>query len=242
MISHAASCHDPFSAVAREYYDHRRHPTTANLKDGSSRLALRWLPGAIEASHQICEVGAGRSLVGEWLARTNQSLAGLTIVDASASMLAFSKEWQGRGARLVVARAEQLPLRADSQDLVVALLGDSYNNPTFWAEVSRVLTPGGQVIFTSPSYQWATQYRDAARDLQCQAVFDVADGRRIGVPSVVLDPAQQFEMIRHEGFDVSQPSHVFGSEISLPHSRKIWLAVAEGLPIVSGYLARKPKS
>ena len=129
--------------------------------------------------------------------------------------------------------------KTSSQDVVVALLGDPYNNVAFWAEVGRVLAIGGRVIFTSPSYEWARQYRNAVKDIRSRAVFDVVDGRRISLPSMVMAPEEQVEIISQHGLQVLETAGTFGHEIRSPHSPKIWAAVAEGLPIVSGYLARK---
>ena len=75
------------------------------------------------------------------------------------TMLAYSAAWFRRGARPVIADALRLPIRSACFGLVVASLGDAYNDPQFWSEVSRVLQPGGVVLFTTPSFEWAVSFR-----------------------------------------------------------------------------------
>jgi SAM-dependent methyltransferase len=131
----------------------------------------------------------------------------LLITDSSASMLAYSAKWRSRRARLAVADASRLPVPSDSVELLVASLGDPYNEAAFWSEACRVLAPGGRLVFTTPSHEWAWAFRqgDAASET---AEFELSDGRRICVPSVIHPIAEQTSMIAAAGMIVARVTDV----------------------------------
>jgi len=96
----------------------------------------------------VLEVGAGDSSVAAILYARGYSLHGLEITDASAAMLAYPERWADYGGRLTVADARSLHRGDASVALLVASLGDAYNLPEAWKEISRVMKPGGEVLFT----------------------------------------------------------------------------------------------
>lgn len=55
-----------FDVVAPEYYDPVRHPTCGNFRRASEILLAKWL-SKFEGIREVCEVGAGKSVVAELL-------------------------------------------------------------------------------------------------------------------------------------------------------------------------------
>ena len=237
-----AAAPDDYDAVADEYYDSVLHPTTANLGGASKLIASRWLPIFTTTARRVYEVGAGRSFTAEWMWRHRVPLERLTITDCSSRMLAHSSPWAASGAATALADAEQLPIGDASQDLVVALLGDPYNNSAFWLEVQRVLVVDGRVIFTTPTYEWARAYRAYAGDAASVAIFELGKGRQLAMPSHVLPREEQEQLIGRNGLMVEAVAEVYADQIPPPLSPKLTVASASGLPVVRGYLARKTTS
>jgi ubiquinone/menaquinone biosynthesis C-methylase UbiE len=168
----------------------------------------------------LVEVGAGASLLAELIADidpgeefwveadddqeellfSDSKMPSLLITDESGPMLSYSLRWEKLGAELRVCKADQLPCRDGSVRLVVASLGDTYNSANFWAEMNRVLMPGGEVVFTSPSYQWA----EASPDWQDQkARFITIAEKELWIDSFVLDPDAQIELIEDTGLTIT---------------------------------------
>ena len=138
-----------YDDLALEYYDSGRHPTCANFREASRDLLVSWLRELGRPDTRVLEVGAGSSVVSEWLAEDKRSVARFVATDLSLRMLRYSMA-HGSNADFVVCNAQQLPFAAGSFDLVVSSLGDPYNTITFWKEVTRVLTIGSYALFTTP--------------------------------------------------------------------------------------------
>lgn len=188
-----------YDAVADEYYDSRAHPTCNNL----NRLSHIWLshtiPRAVDPAASL-EVGAGNSILADVMHSRGQRLDGLMLQDASAAMLKHSHRWSEYGARAVVADACAMERREASVDLLVASLADPYNTTAFFAEASRVLRPGGQILLTLPSFEWAVRFRDAASGKAAvSARFVLYSGRALDLPSFVRPLDAQVEMIERAG-------------------------------------------
>lgn len=225
-----------FSRIAAEYYDPSRHPTVANLTESSSRLAGRWLD-LIEASGKdICDVGAGRSVVARWLEVKGSALSNLVLTDSSREMLQHSAQWCETARLCAVAPADNLPLNDASQEIVTALLGDPFNDGGFWFEARRVLRIGGNLIFTTPSFEWANAYRDISGDDKSHAVFDLADGGLVALPSWVMPKDDQVAVAAQAGFDPLAVEDVPFASLLPPISRKLRVAEERGLAVVTGYL------
>jgi ubiquinone/menaquinone biosynthesis C-methylase UbiE len=227
-----------FDAVAAEYYDATRHPTCANFRAASQILLTRW-SSVFEGYPEICEVGAGKSLVAESLSTKQPRLENLMLTDESVTMLNYSKPFVIRGARLNVARAENLPVRPRSIDVLVSCLGDPYNGFRFWREVARVLSPKGRVLFTSPSYEWALAYRGQSNNtVPGFAEFELVDGTRMELPSYILSQDQQIRLLRECGIAVIERLTVRADELGDQFlSRKLLIPGNSGLPVVWGCLA-----
>lgn len=192
-----------YDDVAFEYYDSRKHPTTANFRQASALLLTSWLRDIPPDGGPIVEVGAGDSLLAELLAALGRSLRDVTLTDASEVMLAYSRKWLAHGVRLKIADAASLPAPSGSVALLVAVLGDPYNTPAFWLEAARVLTPEGICLYTTPSYEWSRRFRAAANEPEASAQFEVGT-RSVLVPSFIYPTAEQTEMIGRSGLRVAE--------------------------------------
>jgi len=199
-----------YEELADEYYDSAKHPTCANFREASTDVIVRWLEREANDDTVIAEVGAGLSLVAAYLAGRQARLDNLVLVDSSPKMLSHSEAWDEHGARRVVATAERLPFEAQTVDLVVASLGDPYNTQAFWLEAHRVLKATGSVLFTTPSWEWATAYRRRNSDAAelDRAEFALADGRRVLVPSWILPQLSQVLLIESAGLRMDEIADV----------------------------------
>lgn len=232
-----------FDVVAGEYYDPARHPTCSNFRNASDLIIGPWLRQLPEGA-SICEVGAGKSLVAELLVNNQRRLDQLLLTDESAAMLRYSQSFEATGAKLTVANAERLPLASGSIDCVVSSLGDPYNTSGFWMETSRVLKPGGKVFFTSPAYDWAASFRNNADTANfAEAEFELVDGRRVSLPSLIYPEGQQQKLIESTGLTVCDIQ-----QVTLRHlqsgklSPKLRLDRGLEAAVVTGYLVQKPPS
>ena len=201
-------------------------------------LVERWV-GDGEIAAPRWDVGAGDSVLAEVLAARGVSLEGTTALDESPSMLAHSQKWTSRGLRLVVGDAESIPAEDGSASLVVASLGDPYNTDEWWAEAARVLAPGGVCLFTTPTHEWAESFRDGAtRDV---AEFELADGRKILVPSLVRSPEEQVRQIEQAGLRVDAVGQVTRDDLGRhPPSPKLDVLADDDAPVVRGYRVVRP--
>jgi SAM-dependent methyltransferase len=135
----------------------------------------------------------------------------LILSDQSPEMLSMSaiRNYDNR----LILDAERLSIQSGSLDAVVASLGDPYNTSAFWRECARVLRPGGRVFFTTPAFAWAHTFREETGAPMMAAEFDLAQGGILLVPSVVLKPTTQAELIRSAGLDIEQVIHTDASAI-----------------------------
>jgi hypothetical protein len=190
-----------YEHVAREYYDVRAHPTSHNLNRLSRLFIERRFPEPWDGRRTL-EVGAGASSVAALLHARGYGLEGLRITDSSPAMLRHSARWRADGATLDVCDASATGAADGAYDILVAGLADPFNTPAFWAEAGRVLAVGGRALFTTPSFEWSTRYRDAAGDEAQTAEFVLTDGHRIGLPSLVTPFEAQMAMCEAAGFAV----------------------------------------
>jgi SAM-dependent methyltransferase len=224
-----------YADLADEYYDSRRHPTSANFRSASRAIIRAWF-GHPSNSEMLCDVGAGDSLLAEVMTEQGLGLSRTVLVDTAPGMLAHSDRWRDLGAKTVVADAEQLPFDDQEFGLVVASLGDPFNTPAFWREGRRVLRHAGRLIYTAPSFEWAESFRSRNQEPPDAAEFVLADGSRIRVQSLVLAESDQVALINKSGLRVVGIYHVLLAALgSEPVSSKLNLPAT--IPFVSGYLA-----
>jgi hypothetical protein len=191
-----------YELLSPEYYDAEAHPTCHNLNRLSRvflarHLAEPWCGGS------VLEVGSGSSSVASILHSRGYSLEGLTISDDSEGMIAHSSQWESLGAAFLLCSASAIPVEDSGFSLLVAGLGDPYNEPRFWCEAHRVMLPAAKILFTMPSFDWALRFRgpeDGARF--GAAEFVLRDGRAVDLPSFIPRLENQIAMIQKAGFAV----------------------------------------
>lgn len=225
-----------YEELATEYYLPELHPTCYNLREASALLLGAWLPSRAPAGG-IVEVGAGSSLLAELLRRRGRSLAGLLITDSAPAMLAHSAVHVSAGARLMVADAAQLPIRATTVGALVGVLADPYNHEAFWTETARVLRPSGTVAVTVPAWEWSTLYRATEREHNQVAAFVDQRGSALRLPSIVLPFSAQRDLIERAGLRVIRHDVVRLSRIRGPWSRKLAAVGSPDLPVLRGVVA-----
>jgi ubiquinone/menaquinone biosynthesis C-methylase UbiE len=227
---------DAFAILSAEYYDASKHPTCANFREASGQILRAWLNWLVAPTSIVCELGAGKSLVADVLTSASQPLSHLLITDASIAMLTHSKPAHAHGARLVVAEARAIPLRDECCAAVVSVLGDPYNEQLAWNDAYRVLQVGGHLVFTTPSIEWATEYRRTAHDPLNSAVFELQNGATAAIPSFVLSESDQLAMFERSGFEMERLSRVTVSQLQrTPLSRKLSHGGSMTSPIVTAY-------
>jgi SAM-dependent methyltransferase len=226
-----------YEDVAAEYYDSERHPTCANFREASRLLLRAWLVG--KRNTRLCEIGAGKSVVAEIFSDLGYTLEHVTLVDESPSMLSYSKPWIRDGAKLELGSSSHLPFAASEIDLIVSCLGDPYNGAPFWQEVQRVLRNGGECMLTTPSYDWATNFRRKTHSDLGSALFELADGTQLLLPSVILSPTDQTALVESCGLQVRKIQHVSVESLS-GQSISPKLLVGSQLKVVTGYVVAKP--
>lgn len=210
-----------YSAVAAEYYDANMHPTCQNFRDGSRSFLATSLV-EIDRAGITLEVGAGNAMLGEFSEKNRMQFEQMILLDSSSEMLAYSKQYK-HTAQLIVGDALSLPFSAHSVSLMVASLADPFNVPSFWQEAHRSLKTGGHFIFTIPSYEWASSFRQISEyEFADTAYFQLRSGERIYLPSLVKPEAEQASMMSSFGFRVVKTSGVAVDAIPFPHSPKIF--------------------
>lgn len=226
-----------YENLAHEYYDAARHPTSANFREASRILLRGWLHQHSAEDLSVCEVGAGKSL----LAEMDVQVGVLTLVDSSPSMLAYSQRFAGPRVKLILGDALRLPPADSSVELLVSSLGDPYNEEGFWKEVFRVLQPGRLALFTTPSYEWAAAFRRSGRQRHDFAQFELRDGRRLCVPSLIHPEEIQRKLIESSGLIVKRLIHVRMAELRVhPLSPKLCPERGPAARVVTGYELAKP--
>ena len=228
----------PYDLVAAEYYDTVRHPTCQNFGELSERFLRQRAEALASREGWTLEIGAGRSVVAPALLARGIGLDRLILLDRSRAMLEHSRRWQSLGAKLLVADAAASAIRSATISLVVAGLGDPYNDERLWMEVHRITIPGGTCLFTAPALEWAERFR-ASSD-RSEAEFVLGDGTAIAVPSKVLSVEEQTRLVAAAGMRVVEVADYSSAELISPHSKK--LDVFDGamhVPIIRGFAIRQ---
>jgi len=240
MVKVAAGDASPYDALAPEYYDAVRHPTCANFRYASKELIKSWFEKLADY-RPICEVGAGRSVAAELLLEGGGSTSELYLTDSAQSMLDHSLGWKIPSGHISVAEASRLPFETSSFSLCISSLGDPYNTKEMWVELARVLRDYGYAIFTTPSYEWASAYRQLTGSGDSVAEFYLSDGRTVFAPSLIYDQACQEKLIALDpSMEVVDFQVVTYSQLpSGSVSPKLLVAKEGNLPIAVGYLVRK---
>lgn len=224
--------------LATEYYDPIAHPTCANFRELSVNFFQQHLVPTSKKS-RVLEVGAGNSVAAEIFAGRLDTLDGLTITDDSELMLNHSRHWLLKGATLRRANATSLPFAPRTFDIIVSSLGDPYNCDAFWHQCNRVLDDSGRVLFSTPSFDWAKDFRSGKN--QDRAEFITRSGTTIEVDSFVFPLRDQIEIIRKAGLLVKEVNFYYADDVRSTLSMKL-ISENRGLqaPVLLGIVAHKP--
>lgn len=139
---------EEYASLAPAYDDRWSFYVWATLSETLKRMALR-------DSDRVLDVGCGTSSLFEMISAKYPS-AGLVGVDLCAEMLGVARKKMNRHASHFAARANGLPFRSGSFDVVVSCNAFHYfHEPEeCLAEFARVLRPGGRLIITD----WCDDY------------------------------------------------------------------------------------
>ena len=218
----------PYDRIAPEYYDAARHPTCAAFRKASIALIRGFLT---TSQQEVLEVGCGRSIFCD----ITSGIERLTLIDSSEFMMQHTSGISILSA--IHANAEEMPVAASSVDCLISSLGDPYNTVLFWKEVARVVRPGGKILFTTPSYEWAVKYRLLEGSQKEIALFLTRDGEKVETPSFVHPREEQIILMEHFGLALQSVQDIARSEIDANAPK---LAVLpDAAPIVSLFAATK---
>ncbi|MBA2360644.1 MAG: class I SAM-dependent methyltransferase [Actinobacteria bacterium] len=104
--------------------------------------------GALEGK-DVIELGCGTAYFGAWLAKRGARVVGIDITPAQLETARRLQEETGLNLEFIEASAEDVPLSDASFDLAISEYGASiWCDPELWiAEASRLLRPGGRLVF-----------------------------------------------------------------------------------------------
>jgi SAM-dependent methyltransferase len=156
------------------FYDRRRPDYPTEAVRAVAALASEAAP-----SGSILDVGCGTGIFTRLLAAELPDGFPVTGVEPSADMraTATSRSEAGRRIHFVAGRAEELPAGPQSAILVTAATAAHwFDRPAFYAEVARVLAPGGSLALIQNERRWW----DSAALAEYEAILEslVPDYRR----------------------------------------------------------------
>ena len=230
-----------YSYIATEYYDEVSHPTCANFRIASKLIISGFLQSLdIKNLIHILELGAGKSVVAEILEESGINFDSVIISDNDGIMLNYSKNnFDNDKYTYRLLDAENIDLPSTSCDLIVSSLGDPYNSDKFWDEVYRVLKPGGICLYTTPSYDWSSDFRinDSASHF---AEFQTKTHELVYVPSYIYETQMQVEILKNHNFSVLDLQEISLKQLkSNSISSKLITGKGDELSIVTGYALKK---
>lgn len=120
---------------------------------GIPESQARLLPNDLGGKDAI-ELGCGTAYVSAWLARRGARVLGIDNSEAQLATARRLQREQGIDFPLLHANAERLPFPDASFDFAISEYGAClWADPRLWVrEASRVLRPGGQLVFLTNSY------------------------------------------------------------------------------------------
>ena len=226
-----------YEHIADEYYDPLLHPTCLNFRNASVK-AIGKLKLPSREPKMVVDLGAGKSILPELTIGYKKAI----LVDSSINMIKHSSflcTEQSQLIHMIVADAWQLPFDNGTFDLIIISLGDPFNLPPLWEEVSRIMKASGVCMFTTPSYDWATRFRWRERDeVMDRALFLKRSAEKRFVPSFIWNKATQDVMFKEADLVVREITSVTVSEIIKPISWKLLIDGGE-LSVVTGYIVEK---
>ncbi len=100
------------------------------------------------SGHKILDVGCGDGFIGRILMDNGNDVVGVEIHDEPI------REARKKGMKVIKARAQKLPFKSNTFEIVVMaeVIEHFLETEAALAEVRRVLKPGGRVIITTPNF------------------------------------------------------------------------------------------
>lgn len=229
-----------YERLAAAYYDRKLHPTCHALRQASI-LSISRLTAEVPLAGVAVELGAGKTIIPEcfpeWQSRFHQ----IFLVDSSQSMLDYSRPFMSSDATLLLEDVTETSIAPGVGNLVIASLGDPYNRPALWFEIARLLGLGGIAIFTTPSIQWVTAFRQDGQSAPPDAAeFLLPNGDAVHVPSLVLPPMEQEQLIVSSGLIVDAIAEITPAEsVEAAFAPKL-AAIPSTTPFLTAYRVRRP--
>ena len=230
-----------YGAVADEYYDSSAHPTCAHFRVLSQRYVSLVVTRLARRFSCCLEVGAGRSILAEMRAAGGLTTACLVVSDIEQKMLDASRDHSEHVDEFLLLDARDVPAAQglrDRFDLVVASMADPYDDDQFWRSLSVLVTAGGSVIMTTPSHEWADQFRASEPgDSRSLARFETENGR-VWLPSMVRTVDDEIALIERNGFRVVESEPLYLAQgPGVPSAPKLRSTAELGMPVCVGYHA-----
>ena len=192
---------------------------------GAPEAELRLLPDV--AGRDVIELGCGTAYFGAWLKRRGaRRVVGIDVTPAQlATARACDAEFQ-LGLELIEANAESVPLDGAQFDLAVSEYGASiWCDPELWiAEASRLLRPGGELVFMRNTTLSVLCLPDTGR---VQASLQRPQRGLYRLEWTDDDPGVEFHpstgamlrLLRRNGFEVLDLVELFAPEDAQDHPR-----------------------
>lgn len=227
-----------YDILADEYYE-PRHITSRNF-DAATQACLRERPCSLPNHGLALDLGAGKGRLGEYCGLTPRRIVQ---ADISLRMLALPGREFALGR--VLADALALPFRTAAFTIVAAFLFDPFNARDLFAEVARVLSPGGIFIGTIPHYDWGVALRSSGGKSVDEAVFILKTGERIAQLSMLSRPEQlvqeltvaELQVVRTEALTLPQDVTRISPDIEGP--ARLMGKSAHSMPIIQLVIARR---
>lgn len=148
----AAIDNEYYSEIGDSWWDptgplralHDMNPARVQYFDSVARA--RFGP---ERTAKVVDIGCGGGLVSEALARLGYQVTGIDLSEGAVEAARRHAEQSGVEVRYQVGSAYELPIETESVQVVVVsdVLEHLHDLPAAVAEISRVLRPGGVVVF-----------------------------------------------------------------------------------------------
>lgn len=183
-----------YDEIAHEYYQ-ATHKTSRNFDD-TTVAAMQDVGPRVPASGLVLDIGAGRGRVNEFLGLDPKRVVQL---DNSSKMLIL--EPREDCLLRIVHKAEELPFLEDEFSCIAAFLCDAFIGLSFLSEVYRVLSVGGLLIATLPSYEWGMTLRDMLEIDPSMTRFISDRNTTIHILSTLIPEDQIIEMFLLVGFE-----------------------------------------
>jgi SAM-dependent methyltransferase len=250
---HVALNRDSWTAANAAYTDSKAPSAWAQDEItwgvwGVPEASLQVLPDV--AGLDVIELGCGTAYFGAWLKR--RGARRVVGIDVTPAQLRTARECDaefGLGLELIEANAEQVPLESAQFDLAVSEYGASiWCDPELWiAEASRLLRPGGSLIFLRNSTLSILCLPDTGK-VQTSLQREQRGLNRLEYggddPGVEFHPAagDMLRLLRRHGFEVVDLVELFARADAQDHPRydDVSAEWARRWPAEEIWKARKP--